>query len=121
MAKRRYLATRKTGLDMKRKSRTQQSIDRSLIKLYDNLALVRPHVCEGCGTTKDLTHAHLIRRSWRRDLITDPNNVRYMCVRCHKIYDDYPLLRHTLDGYEDWLTYIKSKDKVYYNKMVQNG
>jgi hypothetical protein len=107
---------------MKRKSKTQESIDRELKRAYEVIALTRDHSCEGCGNTSNLTHAHLIRRSWRRDLVTDLDNIRYMCITCHTIYDDYPLLRDTLDNYEDWLEYIKEKDSIYYNKMIaKNG
>ena len=106
---------------MKRKSSKQISIDKELKEVYGEISYERDRVCEGCGTPYGLTHAHLIRRSWRRDLITDKRNIVYLCGECHDIYDNKPKLRYTLDNYDIWLKYIKEKDLIYYNKLTIDG
>lgn len=108
------------GSAMRRKSSKQLSIDKLLKKVYKEISYERDRVCEGCGSPYQLTHAHLIRRSWRRDLITDKRNIVYLCTECHDVFDNKPSLRHTLDNYDVWLKYIKEKDLVYYNKLTTN-
>lgn len=90
-----------------------------LKKVYKEIAEEREHYCEGCGTYRNLTHAHLIRRSWSKEFVADKNNIRYLCMSCHKIYDDGPKeQREQLNNYSKWLEYIKSVDETYYYKMI---
>jgi 5-methylcytosine-specific restriction endonuclease McrA len=103
---------KRTGI--RKKSKKQNSIDRELKKVYSEMALEREHYCTGCGTTEQLTHSHLIPRSRRRDLITDPNNIQYHCLSCHVKWED-GVLSNEMSDYEVNMEYLLKKDNEYYN------
>lgn len=75
--------------------------------------------CESCGTTQYLSHSHLIPRSRRQDLITEPKNIKIQCTcrvdgskGCHQRYED-----SQIDDFidkEEILSIVKGLDKQYY-------
>ncbi len=46
--------------------------------------------CQNCGTIKHLDAAHIIPRSSRPDLATDPTNGITLCRNCHTWYHQCP-------------------------------
>ena len=65
-------------------------------------------------TTQQLTHSHLIPRSRRRDLITDPNNIQYHCMNCHRKWED-GVLSDEMNDFERNMDYLLEKDEQYYH------
>lgn len=75
--------------------------------------------CTGCGCTDTLSHSHLIPRSKRRDLITDPKNITFHCDACHDIWEHGALLmKKTLKDFERNMEYIKETDPQYYKQLI---
>lgn len=74
--------------------------------------------CFFCGSINNLTHCHLIRRSYSQKLIVHPLNIVHACLDCHNKFDDYPLERVLLNNYDKALERIKMLDEDYYNRMI---
>ena len=96
------------------KSSKQSSIDRELNNVYKEMAETRPHRCTGCGSYHQLTHSHLIPRSRSRELVTDPNNINYHCLSCHKKWEN-GVLAHEMTDFNRNMKYIKSVDEEYFH------
>ena len=103
---------------IKRKSKKQNSIDRELRKVYQEMSETRPHRCTGCGTYHQLSHSHLIPRSRRRDLITDINNITYHCLGCHKKWEN-GVNADEMSDFKRNMDYIKSVDEQYFHIREQ--
>ena len=97
-------------------SSKQKSISENLSKVYSNIDQKEKLYCRGCGTTTNLSHSHIIPRSRRRDLVTEPNNITLHCNRCHLIWEHGTLEElQSLQDFSKNLEYIKSVDLEYYN------
>jgi len=97
--------------------KTKKKINK-LQSVYDEIAQERPHICEGCGTSNSLTHSHTISRARRKDLETDKENIKYLCLKCHIKWEHGSLKeKQELFSFNDMMTYIKRKDKQYYNLL----
>lgn len=103
---------------IRRKSKKQNSIDRELKKVYQEMAINRPHLCTSCGTSHQLSHSHLIPRSRRRDLVADPNNITYHCLTCHKKWENGTTADEMAD-FKRNMDYIKSVDEQYFHIREQ--
>lgn len=87
-------------------------------KVCKEIAEEREHKCTGCGRYDvPLSHSHLIRKSWRKDLEACKENITYHCLSigdrkgCHEKWEDGG--RGLLD-YDTNMEIIKRLDKVYY-------
>lgn len=98
---------------IRKKSKKQNKIDRELRLVYQEIDETRPHKCTGCGTYHQLSHSHLIPRSRRRDLITDPNNITLHCLTCHKKWERGVSTDEMSDFHRN-MNYIKTVDIEYY-------
>jgi len=96
------------------KSDKQSLIDIELNEVYQEIYDTRPHRCTGCGTYSQLTHSHLIPRSRSRELVTDPNNINYHCISCHKKWEN-GVLAHEMTDFNRNMKYIKSVDEEYFH------
>lgn len=104
---------------MPQKSQKQRERDRELHKVYDKMDQRDDRWCTGCGDPFSLEHSHIIPRSRREDLITDPENITDHCTKCHEKWEHGTLAdRKSLDDFEKSMKYIKSKDIVYYNIIM---
>tara|TARA_R110001592_G_scaffold20489_4_gene83030 strand:- start:547 stop:915 length:369 start_codon:yes stop_codon:yes gene_type:complete len=103
---------------IKKKSKKQNSIDRELKKVYQEMSETLPHKCTGCGSYQQLSHSHLIPRSRRRDLITDINNIRYHCLPCHKKWEN-GINADEMTDFQRNMEYILSVDEQYYHIREQ--
>ena len=66
---------------MKKISNKQAKENRELRKVYERMEQERGHYCTGCGRSDlPLSHSHIIPRSRRKDLVTDPLNITYHCL-----------------------------------------
>lgn len=106
------------------KSQKQQEIDAELHRCYDEIAREREHICSGCGTTKYLSHSHLIPRSYRRDLVAVKENIQYHCmsylnhVGCHSKWErEIPGVTELKDYVQNML-YVRETDSVYFQKLL---
>ena len=100
------------------KSKKQLSIDRELKKIYQDMAINKPHRCTGCGINQLLTHSHLIPRSRSRELVCDPKNITYHCMTCHKKWENGIYADEMTDFMRN-MAYIKTVDEQYYNIKQQ--
>lgn len=98
---------------IKGKSEKQKEIDKELSRVYTEIELERPHVCTGCGCTKNLSHSHIIRRSWSQEFVTVKENITYHCLirpdgseGCHDRWETTSE-RHALLDYEKNMEFIK--------------
>lgn len=94
-----------------------------LTKAYESIALTRPHICTGCGGTQRLSHSHLIPRSRRADLATDPVNIQYHCLSfgnqkgCHEKHEGMEVA--TLKDFETNFKTIHRLDREYFWLRLQ--
>lgn len=105
---------------VRRKSSRQREADAELARVYEEMARTREMVCTGCGTTRHLSHSHIIRRSWNKAFETVPENITYHCLvrpdgskGCHDRWED-TAERVFLRDYEQNMAYIKSVDPTLY-------
>lgn len=68
--------------------------------------------CDGCELVLPLTNSHLIPRSRRSDLTSDPNNVHRHCHRCHDLCET-GLWEALMDG-EEIARYVRGADAEFY-------
>ena len=108
---------------IKGKSAKQRKIDEELSRVYEEIERERPHVCTGCGSTKNLSHSHIIRRSWSQGFVTLKENITYHCLvrqdgseGCHDRWETTSQ-RHELNDYEENMAFIKKVDPELYWQM----
>lgn len=109
---------RSKGKRITSKSTTQQSIDKELSKVYEEIDKGDSLYCKGCGSN-EITHSHLIPRSKRRDLVIEKENITLHCHDCHDIWE-HGLLeeKRKLHDFNNNMEYIKSVDEKYYNQII---
>ena len=107
---------------MKRVSKKQSKENRELSKVYKQMAEDKGHYCTGCGRGDvPLSHSHIIPRSRRKDLVTDPNNITYHCLGgggkrkgCHELWEGCLEEKQRLLDYHASMEYILEVDTEYY-------
>jgi len=112
---------------MKKISDKQKIINKELKRVYKEIADTRPHYCSGCGRGDlPLSHSHIIPRSRRRDLITDPRNITYHCLGgidgrkgCHELWEGCIEDKQKLLDYGDNMEYILEVDTEYYYILTE--
>lgn len=113
----------KRGSGIKKKSKAQQKEDRELQKVYEEFEKETPYVCSGCGSTKHLSHSHIIRRSWLKLFVTIKKNITWHCLvrldgskGCHDRWESTSE-RQDLQDYEKNMAYIKKVQPELYWQM----
>ena len=101
-------------------SEKQNNTNKILHTIYDIMDARPDKKCFFCGTTNNLTHCHLIRRSYSQKLIVHPLNIVHACLDCHTNYDDKPGERKQLPNYDKALERIFMLDEEYYNKIINS-
>ena len=111
---------------MKRVSKKQSKENRELSKVYKDIAEDRGHYCTGCGRGDvPLSHSHIIPRSRRKDLVTDPNNITYHCIGdatrkgCHQLWEGCLEDKQKLLDYHNSMEYILEADTEYYFLLTE--
>lgn len=102
-------------------SKKQKAVLEELKEVYNSLK--KPGMrCTGCGTDKFLSPSHIIPRSRRPDLTTDPKNITWHCMSmgerrgCHDIWESRD--KAQLLDYDQNMAYIKEVDIDYYNLLM---
>jgi len=87
--------------------------------------------CWGCGQSKYLSRAHIIRISAREDLKYDISNMSYLCLSidkkgCHDIWDEnsWTILEEfeeiwNLKCFTEFMNIIKVKDSKLYREKIR--
>jgi len=111
---------------MRKISDKQKIINKELKRVYKEIADTRAHCCTGCGRGDlPLSHSHLIPRSRRRDLITDPRNITYHCLGggdrkgCHELWEGRVEDKQKLLDYHNNMEYILEVDAEYYYILTE--
>lgn len=115
---------------VKKISGKQGEINRAYALTCADMDYTTEPVCTGClqyqGGDIKLSHSHIIsredcKRIGREDLISDRENITYHCMDfgenkgCHGKWEN-PVLRSTLEDYENNIQYIKKIDEGLYLK-----
>lgn len=100
------------------RSKKQKGIDLEYKKTCIEIKRTREHKCTGCGCTETLTHSHLIPRSKREDLISEPKNITYHCIinGCHDKWESSD--RVTLLDYDRNMQIVRELDREYYELLL---
>ena len=100
--------------------RNTKKENREIARILKEKIEVQGHFCDGClDSHSGLTASHIIRRSKRIDLITDPRNIKKHCTDCHDNWDSFNIERmKKLIDFDDNLLYIKEVDRLYYNRII---
>ncbi|MEM6734449.1 MAG: hypothetical protein AAF620_00125 [Bacteroidota bacterium] len=113
----------KKASSVKPKSEKQQTIERELANVYREIALERPHICTGCGNTQNLSHSHIIRRSWSQDFVIVKDNITYHCLirqngseGCHSRWESASRWGE-LQDYQKNMDYIRRVAPELYRQM----
>lgn len=94
---------------------------------YQKFDLLTPHVCAGCGSTKSLSHSHIIPRSIDSTLEDNIENMTFHCLiglnnseGCHSKWEsnNWEKMSSLLD-FEQRLDYIKKNNERYHNSLMQ--
>lgn len=101
------------------KSKKQAARDKELTKVYKVMDSREDRWCSGCGDPFALDHSHIIPRSYREDLITDPENITDHCTTCHDLWEHGTLEEmKSLEDFEKNMAYIKKVDLKYYHLIM---
>lgn len=96
-----------------------------LATLACRIAHARDNGCRfpGCNRTRNLQAAHLVPRGHSFDAATDPDNVKLLCVECHRRHDNhtdrlptpkpYPARRVTLEDVQRRADELTELAKLY--------
>jgi hypothetical protein len=100
------------------RSDKQKAINEDLHKVYQEMD-AKEEACSGCGANDHLEHSHLIPRSKRRDLVTDPRNIHIHCRTCHEIWEHGSLdERVKLNDFKEIMKYIQEVDPGHYKLIM---
>lgn len=103
-----------------RVSKKQAAINRKVAACFQERLVEFDGQCTGCGTRYNLTPSHIIRRSKRPDLITEKDNIKPHCIRCHDKWDSGNILvMCDLLDFEDNMRYIKAVDPLLFNRFYE--
>lgn len=99
-------------------SKKQSAINRQINKVFLEVLIDFNGECTGCGTIRNLTPSHIIRRSKRGDLEAVKENIKPHCVSCHTKWDSGNLfIMSELLDFESNMKYIFDVDKSYYERL----
>lgn len=111
---------------LKAVSGKQRDKNALLHEVYDLMAGAGAEArCTGCGTTRRLSHSHIIARSRRPDLIQDPANISYQCLSwgaetgCHDVWEHGSYAaKCRLRDFGVRLDYIRTADPEYFHLLL---
>jgi len=95
-------------------STKQQKINSALKEVYHNIDIERPRMCSGCLACHQLSHSHLVPRSYNRNLVCVEKNIAIHCMDCHKKWERGVEVEDMLD-FEINMRILKELDTNYYN------
>ena len=104
----------KKRTQVKKITKKQSEINRELRKVYHQIDINRPKFCTGCLSNQQLSHSHLIPRSYNRDLVCEEKNIAIHCMSCHKKWERGVAVEDMLD-FESNMNILKELDESYYN------
>lgn len=117
---------RKTPLKRKSKPKKRSSSfsskTKELHEMYSEMDQNADRVCSGCGTTKNLSHSHILSRK-DHELMSDPKNVTYHCLPiegsngCSNKWENVGY-RTTLLDYIQNMEYIRSVRPMEFERMI---
>lgn len=87
---------------------------RELHKVYDQIAMERPHVCDECGTSERLSHSHLAPKSHFPKLATVNKNIVLHClsmgdvIGCHSNYEGMQVAK--MKNFEKYFRFLHDFD-----------
>ena len=96
----------------------QAETNKILHTIYSVMDVKPDKKCFFCGSKNNITHCHLVRRSYSQKLIVHPLNIVHACLDCHNTYDNDITERVLLNNYDKALERIKMLDCDYYNRMI---
>jgi len=99
---------------VKKITKTQSAINRELKKVYHRIDIDRGKFCTGCLANQQLTHSHLIPRSYNRDLVCNEKNIAIHCMECHKKWERGVDVEEMMDFHLN-MGILYELDKDYYN------
>lgn len=104
----------KRRTQVKKITKKQSEINRELKKVYHQIDIDRPKFCTGCLSNQQLSHSHLIPRSYNRDLVCVEKNIAIHCMSCHKKWERGVDVEDMLD-FDRNMNILKELDESYYN------
>ncbi|MGL5690388.1 MAG: hypothetical protein ACRDD8_06140 [Bacteroidales bacterium] len=93
-----------------------------MIDVYKSMDIDPDMCCSCCGSTRRLSHSHLISRRVHR-FASDPRNIVYHCMSigehqgCHELWEQIGV-RSKMPDYIDNMERIKSMDVDIWRKMI---
>lgn len=100
----------------KRKGKGEASYSRAVKEVVE----ARGSLCTGCNSSLNTTPSHLVPRSWNRDLIDIPENIKPHCITiggrvgCHEKWESHSMRMELLDYHENMMI-VKKLDIKYFN------
>lgn len=104
---------------MSSKSKKQSKIDSDYHKMLSERDV--DLLCTGCGTSDQLTNSHLVPRSRRSDLISNPKNIRIHCLECHNLWESSLEQKQLLMDYDECMSIVQQLDPIYYELILNKG
>ena len=104
---------------VKGKSTKQSATDRAYsetLKQRGAKGIPEAMACASCASFQSPTNSHLVPRSRRPDLITEPRNIVIHCLVCHPIWESPD--RVGMTDYEDNMAVVKELDSEYYHLLI---
>jgi hypothetical protein len=102
---------------IKQISSKQAKKNKVIARIYEEMDKGE-QICSGCHRQEQLTHSHLIPRSWNKELEAEPENIKFHCLACHQKWEGTLEQKRTMFDFEKNIEYIKSVDNIYYNKIL---
>ena len=98
-----------------------------LTKVYEEIALERPHVCDECRTSERLSHSHLIHKSYYGQyegvaLAVVKENIVLHCMSmgnkkgCHERFDSMEVAK--MNNFEKYYRVIHKLDRTFFWKKM---
>lgn len=94
-----------------------------LHSVYVKIDNEREPICQGCGKNTTLSHSHIISRSLREDLITDPDNIQLHCSQsydsCHEKWERFvPWEVIEMKDFQRNMMYVETVDRKLFQKLM---
>ena len=104
----------KKNIQIKKITKKQSEIKRNLKNIYHQIDIDRPKFCTGCLSNQQLSHSHLVPRSFNRDLVCIEQNIAIHCMSCHKKWERGVDVEDMLDFNKN-MNILMEIDMDYYN------
>lgn len=109
----------------KKESLNKEKYSETIFWLKENV----PLECSGCGQNQFLSPSHLVRRSDRKDLESNKNNIKWHCMErlipdkfgnmgCHDRWESLDIEKMlSMKDFEENLKIVKSLDNKLFNRI----